>query len=70
MWSLRLRHDNSFYLTFDSSRRRTTLFRGVWELIGPQNNSHTSLSVNANRRAGLLCCNDDEGGVRVLILEE
>ena len=70
MWSLRQKPNGSFYLTYDRFRRHSWNLRGLWEYVGPQENSHTAHSVRMNRAAGYLCCNDDEGGVRVLVLEE
>lgn len=69
MWSLRLKEDGTFYLTYDRSRRMNSQSRGIWEFVGPQALSYTDHAVAVNRSAGYLCCNDDEGGVRVLVLE-
>jgi hypothetical protein len=70
MWSLRLNRNNEFYLTYDRDRRYTNKLRGIWELVGSQNSNATYRAVEVNQRAGLLCCNDDEGNVRVLVLED
>lgn len=69
MWSLRERQDGSFYLTFDRSRRYLNGLRGIWEFIGHKDDTMISHYVRTNEKAGLLCCEDDEGGVRVLVLE-
>lgn len=69
MWSLRQKKTGEFYLTFDSQRRFTSNLRGIWEFVGPQDNTYTRKCVETNRGGGLLCCNDDEGNVRVLVLE-
>lgn len=69
MWSLRQKENGEFYLTFDKFRRFTYNLRGLWEFVGPQDVAYTAKAVRVNRNAGLLCCNDDEGGVRVLVLE-
>lgn len=70
MWSLRQKENNEFYLTFDKYRRYTIALRGIWEYLGQDGNVHTDHQVRINRAAGLLCAKDDEGGVRVLVLEE
>jgi len=70
MWSLRQKQDGAFYLTYDRSRRLTQDLRGLWEWIGPQGSVHTAHAVLINQQAGLLCCNDDERGVRCLVLED
>jgi len=69
MWSLRQRSDGSFYLTFDRTRRFTYSLLGLWEYLGPQDNQLTAHCVRVNEKAGYLCCNDDQGAVRVLVLE-
>jgi hypothetical protein len=70
MWSLRQRDDGSFYLTYDRYRRFTNSMRGRWEYVGPQDSAYTAMCVRVNKDAGYTCCNDDEGGVRVLVLED
>jgi hypothetical protein len=70
MWSLRQRQDGTFYLTFDRERRTTNKLRGLWEYVGKQGLQYTAHAVRANQEAGYYCVNDDEDGVRVLILEE
>jgi hypothetical protein len=70
MWSLRQRKDGSFFLTYDRERRFTHNLRGTWEFVGPQGNTYTAKCVRTNSQRGLLCCNDDEGNVRVLVLED
>lgn len=69
MWSLRQKQDGTFYLTFDKFRRYTNALRGSWEFIGPQDSAYTTYCVRVNKQAGLMCCNDDEHNVRVLVLE-
>ena len=69
MWSLRLKQDGSFFLTYDKDRRFINNSRGVWDLIGPKDSAQTQHCVEVNRRAGLLCCDDEQGNVRVLVLE-
>ena len=70
MWSLRLKSNGEFYLTYDRTRRLTQDLRGLWEHIGRKNNSYTDYAIMVNQQAGLLCCDDDEGGVRCLVLED
>lgn len=70
MWSLRQRNDGSMYLTFDKFRRYTHNLPGLWEFVGSQIHVDTPRLVEMNRRAGYLCCPDDEGGVRALVLTE
>lgn len=70
MWSLSEKQDGSFVLVFDRDRRRTNQLRGSWEIIGAQGTSDTQLSIDTNRRHGSLCCNDNEGNVRILVLED
>ena len=71
MWSLRLNEEEGrFCLTYDRNRRHTEALRGVWEFIGLQSNENTLPIARANQANGYLCCEDDEGGVRVLILTE
>lgn len=70
MWSLRQRPDGTFYLTYDHSRRySTSQLRGLWELVGPQEVTATNKAVQENKKQGYTHCNDDEGNVRVLVLE-
>ena len=69
MWSLKVRNDGTLYLTFDRERRYTNSLRGVWVLVGPQAVSYTAHAVRINENAGLFCVDDDEGGVRCLVLE-
>ncbi len=68
MWSLRQRNDGSFYLTYDGFRRYTHNMPGLWELVGPRNKAETSKFVDINQSAGYLCCPDDEGNMRALVL--
>lgn len=70
MWSLRQKQDGSMYLTYDKFRRFNSGFRGIWELIGPQGNRYTEYCIRVNEGRGLLTCPDDEGHVRVLVLED
>ena len=69
MWSLRVKPDGSFFLTFDKFHRFTNNLRGSWQYVGPQGNTYTAHCVRMNKRSGYLCANDDEGSVRVLVLE-
>lgn len=69
MWSLRQKQNGEFFLTYDRSRRYTNNLRGSWEFLGPQDNAYTPYAVRVNQRSGLLCAPDDEGNVRVLVLE-
>ena len=41
MWSLRLREDGSFYLTYDKDRWFTNNLPGIWELVGPKDSAQT-----------------------------
>jgi hypothetical protein len=70
MWSLRERTDGSIYLTFDKFRRYTYTVPGLWEFVGSQIHVDTPRLVEQNRQAGYLVLNDDEGGVRALVLTE
>ena len=69
MWSLRQKADGSFYLTFDRGRRFTYQLRGVWDFVGRADNEHTQKYVRANLQAGYYVLPDDEGSMRMLILE-
>lgn len=69
MWSLRQKDSGDFYLTYDRQRWFTNNLRGLWELVGPQNSAYARFAADVNRKAGLLCCDDDEGNIRVLVLE-
>jgi len=69
MWSLRERNDGAMYVTYDRERFFTRHLRGRYELVGPQNNTYTSYCVRINQEHGLFCVDDDEGNVRVLVLE-
>ena len=69
MWSLKQRNDGSIYLTYDRDRFFSRHLRGRWELVGPQNNVYTDYCVRVNSEQGLLTASDDEGNVRVLVLE-
>jgi hypothetical protein len=70
MWSLRQRNDGSFYLTFDKFRRFTHTVPGLWEFVGSQIHVDTPRLVEMNRACGYECVEDDEGGVRALVLTE
>lgn len=70
MWSLRQKQTGEFYLTYDKYRRFTNNLKGLWEHVGNQGTVMTTNAVRVNQEAGLLCCDDDEGGTRVLVLEE
>jgi hypothetical protein len=70
MWSLRERNDGSMYLTYDKFRRYTHSLPGLWEFVGSQIHVETPRLIEMNRRAGYLVVNDDEGGVRALVLTE
>ena len=69
MWSLRLKDSGEFYLTYDRERRFTRDLRGRWEFLGEQSNAYIPHVIRTNENNGYLCCNDDEGGVRILVLE-
>ena len=69
MWSLRQRNDGTMYVTYDRERFFTRNLRGRYEFVGPQNNQYTSYCVRINQKQGLFCVDDDEGNVRVLVLE-
>lgn len=70
MWSLRQKKSGEFFLTYDRERRVNPYLRGLWEFVGPQDNAYTAQCVRINEARGLLCCNDDEGNVRCLVLED
>lgn len=70
MWSLAQKEDGEIYLTYDKFRRYNYQYRGIWEFVGPQDNAYTAYAIRVNQNAGHICCNDDEGNVRVLILTE
>jgi len=69
MWSLRERNNGSFYLVFDKDRRRTHNLRGVWEYLCSQDTEYTNGYIRVAKEAGYLTCGDNEGNVRILILE-
>lgn len=77
MWTLKMRQDKSFYLNYDKTRRffqdglgyHSLNLPGQWELICHQGQTGTDHIVQVNKNAGYFCVNDDEGGVRALILE-
>ena len=70
MWSLRRRpEDNTFYLIYDRDRRYNWQLRGVWEYLCGQDNEYTQGYIRTARQNGYLICNDNEGNVRILILE-
>jgi hypothetical protein len=69
MWSLRARTDNTVYLTFDRDRRPTNQLRGRWEIIAAQGTPETNKIIWVNSKAGYLCVDDEEGNVRMLVLE-
>lgn len=70
MWSLKEKDDGTIYLTYDRFRWFTNSLRGIWEPVGPIGAVYTNTAIRVNQRAGYLCCNDDEGNVRVLVLED
>jgi len=70
MWSLRIRQDGSFYLTYDRNRIRRYDFRGSWEYIGRTSDNDMARISRINRAAGLLVADDDRGDTRVLVLED
>ena len=70
MWTLKQRNDGTFYLTYDRYKRHSHNSRGLWEWVGLQGNSYTDFAVRVNEQAGYVCLNDDEGAVRVLVLED
>lgn len=70
MWSLRERQNGELFLTYDKTRRFTNNLRGIWEYVGPASNAYTQKCITENSNAGLWTVFDDEGGVRVLILED
>jgi len=69
MWSLRQKQDGTFWLTYDRDRYYTNNLRGRWEFVGKQDSAYTAHCVRTNQKAGYPCVNDDEGNVRVLVLE-
>lgn len=70
MWRLRLKETGEPYLTYDKEHPFSNNLRGRWELLGLQSNTYVQFCAETNERAGLLCANDDEGNIRVLILED
>jgi hypothetical protein len=70
MWVLKQKDDGTIYLTWDRFRRMNHNLRGLWEPIGPIDNKYTEMAVRVNKRAGHLCCADDQGNMRVLVLED
>lgn len=78
MWTLKMRKDKSFYLTYDKTRRyfqyevgnHSQNLPGQWELICNQGQKDTDHLVRVNQNAGYFLVNDDEGGIRALILEQ
>jgi len=70
MFRLRQKSDGTIYLTYDRFYRYTYNMPGIWELVGPKDNLLTHHCVRMNEKAGYLCCDDDEGQTRVLVLTE
>lgn len=70
MWRLRQRDDGSVYLTFDKNPNQNSYTRGKWVLIGAKGLPETKSCVNINERHGSICVEDDEGNVRVLVLDK
>jgi hypothetical protein len=69
MWVIKQKKSGEFYLTYDRERRLSYNLRGLWEYICPQDSTQASYLIRVNQEAGYLCCNDDENGVRMLVLE-
>jgi hypothetical protein len=70
MWCLKQKLDGTIYLTYDRYYRYTRNVPGIWELVGSKNDPLVHHCVRMNRKAGYLCCDDDEGQTRVLVLTE
>ena len=70
MWTLKEKQTGELYLAYDKERWFTNNLRGLWELVGPQTSAYARYSADVNRSIGLLCCDDNEGNIRVLVLEE
>ena len=68
MWSLKHRLDGSFVLAWDRERRYDHNFPGLWEFVGKASHAETPRLVEANLAAGYMCCIDNEGNVRALVL--
>ena len=69
MWVLNQKDDGTVYLHYDHYRRYNYQNRGRWEWMGTQNNAFTDYCAAVNRAAGHIVANDDQNGVRVLVLE-
>lgn len=70
MWSLRTKDDGTFYLTFDRSRRYTYNLRGEWVWICSSTAVTKGFYIQMAKMTGHLVAEDDEGGVRALVLED
>lgn len=69
MWFLKQKKTGEFYLSRDGYSRFNGNLRGMWEYICQQDGFYASYLVRVNQEAGYLCCNDDENGIRLLVLE-
>ena len=69
MWTLKQKENGEVYLNYDRSNRYSNSYRGIWEYVGKQDTVYTDHAVKVNRSQGYICANDDEGNVRVLVLE-
>lgn len=70
MFRLKQKPDGTIYLTYDRFYRYSHNMPGRWEIIGPIGTTLTNYCVRVNQKAGYLCCDDDEGQTRVLVLTE
>lgn len=70
MWTLKTLESGETILTYDKTRYRTNQERGTWAYIGLQSSPMINEIIRINEANGLVCCNDDEGSVRVLVLQD
>ena len=70
MWTLKVRQDGSVFLSYDRTRRFNPRFRGLWEYIGPRDHEDIGRIIEVNEAAGVMCVEDDRGGVRMLVLKD
>lgn len=70
MWILKHKDNGDSYLTYDREARRKPGERGSWQYIGNQESPEMPQLIEINQSNDLVCCNDDEGGVRVFVCGE
>jgi hypothetical protein len=70
MWVLKTKANGEQFLTYDKTKYRDPFQRGSWEYVGPQSSPQIEDIIRFNKQTGLQCVKDDEGGVRVLVLQD